>query len=154
MAASRKARGAAPRMATSLPFPGLVPVLAGKVVVITGAERGIGRALAVGFAQAGARLVINYLHSKSDANETVRLVRKAHSEAIAVKGDIAAAATCRKLVMAAYRRFGRLDGIVNNAGVHVFKYLPDVTEADWDTQLSVNLRGPFLLIQKAVSEWR
>lgn len=154
MAGSRKARGAAPSMASSHPFPCPVPGLAGKVIVITGAERGIGRALAVGFAQAGARLVINYLRSKADADETVRLVREARSEAVAVKGDIAAAATCRKLVSAAYRRFGRLDGIVNNAGVHLFKYLADVTEADWDTQLSVNLRGPFFLIQKAVSEWR
>jgi 3-oxoacyl-[acyl-carrier protein] reductase len=137
-------------MAAPHPLPGLT----GKVVIVTGAERGIGRALAVGFAWAGARLVINYLHSKSDANETVRLVREARSEAIAVKGDIAAAVACQRLVTAAYRRFGRLDGIVNNAGVHIFKYLADVTEADWDTQLSVNLRGPFFLIQKAVSEWR
>jgi NAD(P)-dependent dehydrogenase (short-subunit alcohol dehydrogenase family) len=150
MAVSRKARGAESTMALPHPFFGI----AGKVVVITGAERGIGRALAVGFAQAGARLVINYLHSQSDANATVRLVREARSEAIAVKGDVGAAANCRKLVMAAYRRFGRLDGIVNNAGVHIFKYLADVTETDWDTQLSVNLRGPFFLTQKAVSEWR
>jgi NAD(P)-dependent dehydrogenase (short-subunit alcohol dehydrogenase family) len=150
MTVSKKKSNPGLKMAASDPSPGLK----GKVVVITGAERGIGRGLAVGFAQAGARLVINYLHSKSDADETVRLVRKASSDAIAVKGDIAAVATSEKLVMSAYKSFGRLDAIVNNAGIHLFKYLADVTEADWDTQLSVNLRGPFFLIQKAVSQWQ
>jgi NAD(P)-dependent dehydrogenase (short-subunit alcohol dehydrogenase family) len=128
--------------------------LKGKVVVITGAERGIGRGLAVGFAKAGARLVINYLHSKSDADETVKLVRKACSDAIVVKGDIGAVATSEKLVKTAYENFGSLDAVVNNAGIHLFKYLADVTEEDWDNQLSTNLRGPFFLIQRVVSEWR
>jgi NAD(P)-dependent dehydrogenase (short-subunit alcohol dehydrogenase family) len=150
MAISKKKSIARLRGAVSAPAHGLM----GKVVVITGAERGIGRGLAVGFAQAGAHLVINYHHSKSDADETVRLVRKACSDAVAVKGDIAAVATSERLVMTAYKSFGRLDAVVNNAGIHLFKYLADVTEADWDSQLSVNLRGPFFLIQKAVSQWR
>jgi NAD(P)-dependent dehydrogenase (short-subunit alcohol dehydrogenase family) len=126
----------------------------GRVVVITGGERGIGRGLAVGFARAEARLVINYYQSKSDVDETVKLVREAGSEAITVKGDIAAVATSHKLVMTAYKKFGRLDAIVNNAGIHLYKYLADVSEADWDAQLSVNLKGPFFLVQKAVAEWR
>ena len=140
--------------ASKIPGPDLSLRMDGSVVVITGAERGIGRGLAVGLAKAGARLVINYLQSRSDVNQTVRLVSEAGSEAIAVKGDISAVATSHKLVTAAYKRFGRLDAIVNNAGVHVYKYLADVSEADWDTHLSVNLKGPFFLVQRAVAEWR
>ena len=128
--------------------------MTGKVVLITGGERGIGRGLAVGFAQAGALLVVNYYQSEADVGETIRLVRGAGSEAIAVKGDISDVATSRKLVSTAYKRFGRLDAVVNNAGIHRYKYLADVTEADWDAQLSVNLKGPFFLIQRAVAEWR
>jgi len=130
------------------------PQMTGKVALVTGAERGIGRGLAVGLAQAQARLVLNYYRSKSEVNETIRLVREAGSEAVAVKGDIAIAATAQELVMTAYERFGRLDAIVNNAGIHRYKYLADVSEADWDAQLAVNLKGPFLLCQKAVGEWR
>jgi NAD(P)-dependent dehydrogenase (short-subunit alcohol dehydrogenase family) len=128
--------------------------MTGKVAVITGAERGIGRGLAVGLAQAKARLVLNYHRSKSDVNETIRLVRDAGSEAVAVAGDIAVAATSQKLVMTAYQTFGRLDAIVNNAGIHRYKYLADIREEDWDAQLSVNLKGPFFLSQKAVAAWR
>lgn len=125
-----------------------------KVVAVTGAERGIGRGVAVGLARAGARLVLNFLRAKSDADETARLVRQCGSECVTVKGDIAVRQTAKKIVNTAYQTFGRLDAVVNNAGVHLFKHLEEVTEADWDTQLAVNLRGPFLLSQEAVKAWR
>jgi NAD(P)-dependent dehydrogenase (short-subunit alcohol dehydrogenase family) len=128
--------------------------MTGQVAIVTGAERGIGRGLAVGLARAGARLLLNYHLSKADVNETVRLVREAGSEAFVVKGDIGVPATAQKLVKTAYQRFGRLDTIVNNAGIHRYKYLAQVTEADWEAQLSVNLKGPFFLSQQAVAAWR
>jgi NAD(P)-dependent dehydrogenase (short-subunit alcohol dehydrogenase family) len=130
------------------------PLLEGKVAIVTGAERGIGRGLAVGLARAKASLIVNYLKSKKDADETLRLVREAGARAVAIQGDMARAATASKLVAGAYRHFGRLDAVVNNAGVHRYQYLADVSEEDWDAQLSVNLKGPFLLCQKAIAEWR
>lgn len=128
--------------------------LAGKVVVVTGAERGIGRGLAVGLARAGARLIVNWLQSKADMRTTLRLVREAGSEAVSVQGDIARVATAKKLVRTAYKKFGRLDAIVNNAGIHRYEYMASVSEANWDAQLAVNLKGPFFLAQMAVVQWR
>lgn len=132
----------------------VTPQLPGRVAIVTGAERGIGRGLAIGLARAGARLVLNYYQSKSDVNESIRLVREAGSQAVAVKGDIAIASTSHQLVATAYETFGRLDAVVNNAGIHRYKYLAEVKEEDWEVQLAVNLKGPFLLSQKAVVEWR
>jgi glucose 1-dehydrogenase len=128
--------------------------LTGRVAIITGAERGIGRGLAIGLARADARLVLNYYQSKADVNETIRLVREAGSQAVAVKGDIAISSTSHQLVTTAYETFGRLDAVVNNAGIHRYKYLAEVKEEDWEAQLAVNLKGPFLLSQRAVDEWR
>jgi glucose 1-dehydrogenase len=128
--------------------------LTGRVAIVTGAERGIGRGLAIGLARADARLVLNYYQSKTDVNETIRLVREAGSQAVAVKGDIAISSTSHQLVTTAYETFGRLDAIVNNAGIHRYKYLAEVKEEDWEAQLAVNLKGPFLLSQRAVDEWR
>ena len=111
--------------------------LTGTVAIITGAERGIGRGLAIGLARANARLVLNYYQSKADVNETIRLVREAGSQAVAVKGDIAISSTSRRLVtVPAYETLGRLDAVVNNAGIHRYKYLAEVKEEDWEAQLA------------------
>jgi glucose 1-dehydrogenase len=105
-------------------------------------------------ARADARLVLNYYQFKAEVNETIRLVREAGSQAVAVKGDIAISSTSHQLVTTAYETFGRLDAVVNNAGIHRYKYLAEVKEEDWEAQLAVNLKGPFLLSQRAVDEWR
>jgi NAD(P)-dependent dehydrogenase (short-subunit alcohol dehydrogenase family) len=110
--------------------------------------------LAVGLARVGASLLINYLSSKKDAEETLRLIREVGAKAVALKGDVARPSTADRLVAGAYRHFGRLDALVNNAGIHRYQYLADVKEKDWDAQLAINLKGPFLLSQKAVAQWR
>lgn len=125
-----------------------------KVVAITGAERGIGRDVAIVFARAGARLVLNYLRVKSDINETVRLVHGAGAECVIVRGDISQRKTSKEIVISAYKAFGRLNAVVNNAGIHLYKRLEDISEMDWETQLAINLKGPFLLSQEAVKAWR
>lgn len=79
--------------------------------------------LAIGLARAEASLVLNYYQSKSDVNETIRLVRETGSQAVAVKGELAIASTPHQLVATAYETFGRLDAIVNNAGIHRYQYL-------------------------------
>ena len=134
--------------------PTAAPVLAGNVVIVTGAERGIGRGLAIGLAVAGAKLVLNYLKSKADVEETTRLIRAVGAESVALQGDIAKKATAQKLVACAYKQFGRLDAVVNNAGIHLYQPLESVTEASWDAQLAINLKSSFLLSQQAVAIWR
>src|SRR5688572_11924320 len=105
--------------------------LSGKVALVTGSEQGIGRGLAVGLAQ-----------------ETAAEIRRAGSEAIIIRGNVSKPADCHKLIQAGVKKWGRLDAVINNAGRHFYKLLPDVTEKDWDTQLDTNVKGAFLLSQK------
>lgn len=128
--------------------------LAGQVAIVTGSEQGIGRGLAIALAQAGARVVVNYVWSRDRAAETAALIEEAGSEAIIVRADVSKAADCRKLIQAALKKWDRLDAVVNNAGRHIYQLLADVTEKDWDTQLETNLKGAFLLSQQAVLSWR
>jgi len=125
--------------------------LRGQAALVTGAERGIGRALAVGLAGAGASVLVNYFSSKADADETVRIISAAGGTAVAMRGDVGRLRDARRLEAAAERHFGRLDILINNAGIHRFDLLEDVREKDWDRMLATNLKGPFLLSQAAVA---
>src|SRR6059058_4022256 len=89
--------------------------LAGKATVITGADSGIGRAVAIAFAREGADVLIAYLNEDEDARETERLVKEAGRKAVLVPGDIADPAHCRAIIDRAVQEFGRLDVLVNNA---------------------------------------
>lgn len=128
--------------------------LVGEVALVTGAERGIGRALAVGLGHAGASVIVNYFSSKSDAVETVRLVNEAGSKAIAVKGDVGKPADVQRLIARAVKHFGKLDVVINNAGIHIYKPLKEFTSEEWDRTLATNLKGPFLTSKAAAELWR
>ncbi len=128
--------------------------LHGEVALVTGSERGIGRGLAVGLGRAGASVVVNYFSSKADAEETVRLIREAGSKAVAVRGDVGKPSDVRRLIGSAEKHFGKLDIVVNNAGIHIFKPLKEFTPEEWDRTLATNLKGPFLVSQAAVELWR
>jgi len=134
--------------------PNSSTLLAGKVVLVTGSEQGIGRGLAVGLAQAGARVVVNYIWSGDRAAETAAQIKQTGSEAIIVCADVSKVADCHKLVQAGLKKWGRLDAVVNNAGRHIYKLLAEVTEDDWDTQFDANVKGAFLLSQQVVASWR
>ena len=125
--------------------------LEGQTALVTGAERGIGRALAVGLARAGASVLVNYFSSRAEADETVRVIVAAGGKAVAMRGDVGRIRDARRLVTAAEKRFGKLDILINNAGIHIFDRLKDVREKDWDRMLATNLKGPFLLSQAAVA---
>ncbi len=121
-----------------------------KVVLVTGGSRGIGRACAVAFAKAGAAtVVISYAGNEAAANETLGLIQAAGSKGEAVKFDVSDTAACANAVESIVKTHGRLDVLVNNAGVAVDGLVMRVKDEDWDKQLDTNLKGPFALIRAA-----
>jgi len=124
--------------------------LDGKVAVVTGASRGIGRAIAERFAAEGARVVANHVSGSSTVDEVVGGIVERGGEAIAVQADVSKSPDVEALVARTVDRFGRIDILVNNAGVMVAKGVLETTEDDWDRTIDVNLKGPYLC-SKAVA---
>ncbi|MEU0894000.1 SDR family oxidoreductase [Streptomyces massasporeus] len=135
---------------------------AGRVVVVTGAGRGLGRAHALAFAAEGARLVVNDLGVGLDgtpepdgpATRVVEEIRAAGGEAVAHGGDIATAEGAASLVRTALETYGRLDTLVNNAGFLRDRMLVNLDEDDFDAVVRVHLKGHFLPLRHAAAHWR
>jgi 3-oxoacyl-[acyl-carrier protein] reductase len=117
-----------------------------KVVFITGGSRGIGRACAIAFANLGAQVVFGYAGNEAAASETLALLR---AKGKAIRFDIADTASCAKAVESVIAEFGRLDVLVNNAGIAVDGLVVRTKDEDWDNQLDINLKGAFALIRAA-----
>jgi NAD(P)-dependent dehydrogenase (short-subunit alcohol dehydrogenase family) len=124
--------------------------LEGAVVVVTGAGRGIGRAIAEELGAGGAQLVVNYATSAGPAEEVVAQLRAAGGRAIAVRANVANAAQASELIEAAIAEFGHLDVLVNNAGVTVDRTLKNLSIADWNTVVQTNLNGYFYTLKAAL----
>jgi len=120
-----------------------------RAALITGASRGIGRGIAIELARAGFGVTINFAQNKAAASETLRLVRSAGGTGHLVLGDVAAARDRRRMVAAAVARFGRIDLLVNNAGVgpRLRTDLLEAGEESFDRLCAINLKGPFFLTQ-------
>ena len=119
----------------------------GKVVLVTGAQQGIGRAMATEFAGAGADVAINWLDDESAAREVAAAVRAKGRRAVLVRADIGDGAQIGAVVAAAERALGPVDILINNAGVFPRVPFLELTEADWDFVIGVNLKGSFLAAQ-------
>jgi 3-oxoacyl-[acyl-carrier protein] reductase len=121
------------------------------VALVTGASRGIGRAIAVRMAREGYAVVVNFHSNAAAAAEVVLEIERAGGQAIAVQADIASTADRQRLIDETLARFGRLDLLVNNAGITSVgrKDLLEATEESWDTVFGTNLKGPFFLAQLA-----
>lgn len=117
------------------------------VALVTGGAVRIGRAIAIGLAEAGYDVVVNYHTSAAEANAVVGLVREAGREAVAVQGDVAVAADVERIAAATRETFGRLDLLVNNASIFPTGALLEVEEREWDRVMAVNLKGPFLMVK-------
>jgi NAD(P)-dependent dehydrogenase (short-subunit alcohol dehydrogenase family) len=114
---------------------------AGKIVLVTGAQQGIGRAMAVEFAAAGADIAVNWLDDQDAAEQVANQVRGCGRRAILVKADVAQIEQVRSMVSAAQDALGPIDVLVNNAGVFPRVPFLEMTESDWDYVLDVNLKG-------------
>jgi NAD(P)-dependent dehydrogenase (short-subunit alcohol dehydrogenase family) len=117
--------------------------LTGKVALITGGKR-IGSVVAAALAKAGADVALVYNRSRAEADETAASVRAFGRRAITVQGDVTNAQDCRRLVGTTVDELGRLDILINMASLYVAKPFEDLSEADWDRQLAVDLRASFL----------
>jgi 3-oxoacyl-[acyl-carrier protein] reductase len=118
--------------------------LDGKVAIVTGSSRGIGKAIAERFAAEGARVTVNWVGSEREAKAVVDSITKDGGDALSVRADVSSSADVRKLVSATVDHFGRVDVLVNNAGVMVTKSVLEATEDDWDRTMDVNLKGAYL----------
>jgi 3-oxoacyl-[acyl-carrier protein] reductase len=125
------------------------PGLEEKVVLLTGGSRGIGRACVLAFAKAGAKVVFSYAGNETAAKETMDLAGKAGGKTKAIRFDVADSKACAEAVESVVKEFGRLDVLVNNAGVAVDGLVMRVKDEDWDRQLDTNLKGAFALIRAA-----
>ena len=124
--------------------------LKGKTALITGGSRGIGRGIAQRFAAEGANVAINYIGSAAAAKEALADVTAAGARGVLLRADVSSAAEVTKLVADAVAEFGQLDLLVNNAGIEVHAPFWDVTEADYDKVMDVNVKGAFFATQALV----
>jgi NAD(P)-dependent dehydrogenase (short-subunit alcohol dehydrogenase family) len=125
--------------------------LSGRVAIITGADSGIGRAVAIAFAREGADVVVGYLDEHEDAEETARWVREAGRRALLVPGDVKDESFCRSLVERTVAEFGRLDILVNNAAHQAtIEEIEDITAEEWDITFRTNVYSQFFLAKAAI----
>lgn len=125
--------------------------LKGKIALVTGASRGIGRAIVERLARAGASVVVNYSSSPDEAQKTVEKIKAAGGNAIAIKADIGRVPEITRLFDESIKHFGKLDILVNNAGVMFTKPVSATTEADFDRIFAINVKGTFFACQQAAT---
>ncbi|MBI2100983.1 3-oxoacyl-ACP reductase FabG [Candidatus Woesearchaeota archaeon] len=126
--------------------------LEGKVAVVTGSNRGIGKGIAIALAKEGCRVVVNSYREDEEAKNTVEEIKKLGAEAIFIKANVTREIDVRDLIEKAVKKFGKLDIFVNNAGILVSGTVTTLTEKDWDRQMEVNLKGVFLCSKYAVQQ--
>jgi len=126
-----------------------------KATVITGADSGIGRAVALAFAREGADVLISYLNEHDDARETARLVEEAGRKAVLAPGDLADPAHCRAIIDKAVQEFGRIDVLVNNAAFQMsHESIEDIPDVEWDHTFKVNISAMFHTCKAAVKHMK
>ncbi len=119
-----------------------------RTALVTGASRGIGRAIAVRLAKAGYNIVVNYSGNEEAANETVSLCKKENVDSIAVRANVSDFAEVEGMIKTAIDEFGRIDCLVNNAGITKDKLILGIKEEDFDDVIAVNLKGVFNTIKQ------
>ena len=123
--------------------------LAGKVAIVTGASRGIGRAIALRLSQEGASVVVNYARGADQAKDVVSAIEAAGGKALAVQADVSKTAEIRDLFDRTQETYSQIDILVNNAGVTFNKPVAEVTEAEFDNLFAINVKGTFFACQEA-----
>ncbi|MDD1513145.1 glucose 1-dehydrogenase [Priestia megaterium] len=124
--------------------------LEGKVVVITGSSTGLGKSMAIRFATEKAKVVVNYRSKEEEANSVLEEIKKVGGEAIAVKGDVTVESDVINLVQSAIKEFGKLDVMINNAGMENPVSSHEMPLSDWNKVIDTNLTGAFLGSREAI----
>jgi 3-oxoacyl-[acyl-carrier protein] reductase len=130
------------------------PDLTGRVALVTGASRGIGAAIALAFAEAGAAVAVNYRERADEAEAVVAKIRDIGGRAVAIAADVSQAAAVARLADHAASALGPVDILVNNAGMALVRGIDDLTESDFDATIAVNLKSAFLCTQAVVPAMR
>jgi 3-oxoacyl-[acyl-carrier protein] reductase len=128
--------------------------VSGKVAIVTGSSRGIGRAIAERLAADGAAVVVNYVRGEQAAQEVVQAIRERGGQAVAIRADVAQPAEVRRLFAEARNAFGALDIVIANAGVAVIKSIAESTEEEFDRVFDANAKGVFFTLQEAARNVR
>jgi 3-oxoacyl-[acyl-carrier protein] reductase len=123
--------------------------LAGKVALVTGASRGMGREIAENLALHGAKVIVNYSSSSNKADEVVNEIKNKGGEAIAIRADISQVAEIEQLFQSTLEAYGQIDILVNNAGIMITKPILNMTEEDFDKQFAINVKGTYFACQQA-----
>jgi 3-oxoacyl-[acyl-carrier protein] reductase len=129
-------------------------LLSKRVALVTGGSRGIGRAVAISLADAGAAIAVNYREKATEARDVVEIIRGAGGRAMAVGADVSMATEVSAMMAAVERELGPVDMLVNNAGVGLVRGIDDLTEEDFDLTIAVNLKSAFLCTQAVVPGMR
>src|SRR6201985_1389503 len=132
----------------------ITPDLNDKVALVTGASRGIGAAIAVALAQAGAAVAVNYRERADAADALVADLNKAGHRAMSVAADVSEAGAVTDMIERVHAALGPIDILVNNAGVAILRGVDDLTEADFDRTITVNLKSAFLCTQAVLASMR
>lgn len=119
----------------------------GKVAIVTGGSKGIGKAICLALAKAGASVVVNYSADAQAADEVVKTISPGPGKALAVKANVSSVAGVEDLVSKTVAQFGKIDILIANAGVLPMKDLKSTTEADFDSTFALNVKGPYFLAQ-------
>jgi 3-oxoacyl-[acyl-carrier protein] reductase len=128
--------------------------LKGRVALVTGGSRGIGAAIAQDLAQAGASVAVNYRAQADEANAVVEALRRTGAKALSVQADVSQAPEVEKMVARVTTELGPIDILVNNAGIAITRSVDDLTEADFDQTIAVNLKSVFLCTQAVLPMMR
>lgn len=122
-----------------------------KVILVTGASRGIGAAIARQLAEAGAKVIVNYAGGKDAAEQVVNDIKQQGGDAIAVQADVSRAGDVKAMFDTAIAHYGRIDVLVNNAGIMLLKHIKDTTDEEFDRQFNINVKGTFNTMREAAT---
>ncbi len=136
----------------NIPSPKTLLDFTGKVALVTGSGSGLGSGIALRLAEAGAAVVVNYRSSAAGAQAVVAQIEAAGGQALAVQADVTQKASVESLIQQTVEAFGRLDVLVNNAGLYPLSTLVEMSEAEWDEVVNSNLRSTFLCTQAAAKQ--
>lgn len=126
--------------------------LSQKVILVTGASRGIGATIAKALAREGARIIVNYAGGKDAAEQVVANIKKEGGDAVAIQADVTKTSDVKLLFDNAIAHYGRIDVLINNAGIMITKLLKDTTDEDFDRHFDINVKGTFNTMREAATK--